>query len=85
MEAPLAEHIRTRLASYLAGDHTLEEFEDWFVPNALSRVEEMGDRDLDGLIYEIELRLSEFSHGDWSEGELKRLLQPVVGKQNIRR
>lgn len=85
METPAMDQIRAHLAMYLAGDCSLEAFEDWFVPHALSLVEESGDPGADELTYEIELRLAEFSHGDWTEPELKELLHPLAAQHSVPR
>jgi hypothetical protein len=85
MDVPLASQLRTHLASYLRDQSSLKAFEDWFVPNALSVAEETGDHATGELIYEIELRLAEFSHGDWDESDLKRLLQPLIVRQGVQR
>lgn len=78
MSLPLDRGIRAHLRCYLAGTCTLEEFEDWFVPHALSVVEEAGNPAAEELAYEIELRLVEFSDGGWTEEELQHLLRPLV-------
>jgi hypothetical protein len=36
------------------------------------------DDDLSQIVYEIELRLAEYSNGDWSEDELKGLLNFII-------
>ena len=69
--------IRDKLASYLAGEISLEEFEDWFVP-ASWNVAQVNNQNAVNLVYEIELWLSEFSDGHWSEDELKNNLCPLV-------
>ncbi len=84
MDTQLESQLQARLASYLRGGCSLEAFEDWFVPHALSAVESSGNPDTDQLIYEIELRLAEFSHGDRTERELKQVLQPLIQAHGIR-
>ena len=75
MKKPLALVIRKQLSKYLTGGTTLESFEEWFVPNALTAVEESGDPEAEALTYGIELRLAEFSDGGWTEDELRGLLR----------
>jgi hypothetical protein len=84
MAQSLESQIRAHLASYVDSKCSLEAFEHWFVPNALSAVEDTDEPDLDQLIYEVELRLAEFSHGDHTEDELKELLQPLAQGQRAR-
>ena len=67
--------VRERLAQYLDGKITLEEFEAWFLS-------ETWDTEQDGdarLISSVRHRLGEFSSGDWTEGELRVLLRPLIG------
>ena len=78
MPLTLDADVRRHLADYLAGKSKLNAFEEWFVPNALSLAEEVGDQSVMDLIYEIELRLAEYSHGDWTSDELKSLFQSLV-------
>jgi hypothetical protein len=77
MPTSLAELIRERLRDYLAGETTLDEFEEWFVP-ATWHVERSGDVEADSLTGKILLVLAEFSHGDWIEEEVRGLLSEVV-------
>jgi len=65
--------LENKLKDYIAGDITLSEFEGWFVP-AYWNIHHRRDDDLSQIVYEIELRLAEYSNGDWSEEELKGLL-----------
>src|SRR5712692_6815584 len=67
-------NIRERLATYLAKEISLHEFEDWFFPETWD-VDQLGDLALTNLVYGIKLRLAEFSNGDWTEDELRSLLR----------
>ncbi len=75
-------NIRERLATYLAKEISLREFEDWFFPEAWD-VDQLGDLALTNLVYGIKLRLAEFSHGDWTENELRSLLRPFIERIDI--
>ena len=75
-------NIRERLASYLAKEISLRAFEDWFVPETWD-VDQLGDLALINLVYGIKLRLAEFSHGDWTENELRSLLRPFIEQFDI--
>jgi hypothetical protein len=75
-------NIRERLASYLAKEISLRAFEDWFVPETWD-VDQLGDLALMNLVYGIKLRLAEFSHGDWTENELRSLLRPFIEQFDI--
>jgi hypothetical protein len=75
-------NIRERLASYLAKEISRRAFEDWFFPETWD-VDQLGDLALMNLVYGIKLRLAEFSHGDWTENELRSLLRPFIEKFDI--
>jgi len=77
MPSSLQLEIRTELAKYLASELTLRAFEDWFVP-ASWNVHQTGNAGDADLVYTIELHLSEFSRGHWTENELRALLLPLV-------
>jgi hypothetical protein len=69
--------IRERVANYLQGKSTLAQFEDWFVPVAMS-VEEATNPSAAELAYTIELYLAEYSSGHRTEAELADLLRREV-------
>jgi hypothetical protein len=69
--------IRDRLARYLNDDISLHEFEEWFVPVAWS-IEQTQNANAIELAGEVELRLAEFSNGDWTEAELRSKFEPLV-------
>lgn len=77
MQSSLDLEIREWLARYLAGEISLRAFQEWFLPIAWN-VEESENPGAVELAYDIELRLFEFSNGDWTEDELRRLLRPFV-------
>ncbi len=66
-------NIRQQLADYLAGNIALGQFEDWFFAETWN-IDEADDQALANLVYDIKLRLAEFSHGDWTEAELRSML-----------
>ncbi len=69
--------IRDWLARYLAGEISLPEFEEWFVPATWNRVGRGDDR-LNSLIGEIELRIAELTSKHRSEDDIKALLRPLL-------
>jgi len=69
--------IRDKLASYLVGEISLAEFEDWFVP-ASWNVAQSNNQNAINLVYEIELWLAEYSDGHWREDELKQHFRSLV-------
>ena len=77
MQAPLDLEIRQQLARYLAKRITLDDFEDWFVAESwnVHRDENTAATDL---VFELELRLAEFSNGHWTEDDLRGILQLLV-------
>lgn len=76
-------NIREWLAKYLAGEISLHEFEDWFFPETWD-VDQLDNLALTNLVYGIKLRLAEYSHGDWTEKELRDLLRSFIEKAAAR-
>lgn len=74
--------IREQLARYLAREISLQDFEDWFAPRAWN-IHEATSPALQELVSEIELLLAEFSNGDWTEKELRRMLSPLVATYKV--
>lgn len=77
MPSSLASSVRDHLADYLSGDLSLEEFDRWFVPTTWG-IDKTGDQPTIDLTYEIILRLAEYSNGECTEDELKKLLLPLA-------
>lgn len=77
MQKPLDLKIRERLASYLAGEISRREFEEWFIPATWNKAHERNPVTAH-LIGDIDLRLAEFSNGDWTEDELCEQLRPLI-------
>ena len=66
------------LESYLAGDCTVGEFRAWFRVHALGwAVDEPGESALADLVYAVELSLSEFEDGVWTDRELVKELRQL--------
>lgn len=82
MNPSLDNEIREKLASYLVGEISLEDFEDWFV-SASWNVSQSKNQSAINMVYEIELRLAEYSDGFRSEDELKNLLRPLVENYQV--
>lgn len=82
MEHSLDVQIRYKLMSYLLGEISLQSFEDWFVPSSWN-VDQSKNQDAINMVYEIELRLAEFSNGHRSEEELKDFLRPLVANYRV--
>jgi hypothetical protein len=74
MQSSLDIEIRQRLTRYLAGEISLEAFQEWFAPIAWSIP---GDENWSTheLVNEIELRLAEFTSGHWTRQELGERLR----------
>jgi hypothetical protein len=70
-------HIREQLATYLAGEISLSDFEDWFFPETWD-IDQTDNLSLLNLVYGIRLYLAEFSHGDWTETELQDRLRRMI-------
>ena len=77
MASPLEREIRAHVDQYLAGEISLGELDDWLWP-ATADIEQIDDQVSRDLTNEIILRLAEYSHGDWTEAELKDLLRPIA-------
>lgn len=82
MNSSLDIEIREKLASYLVGNISLEDFEDWFVSSSWNVIQRENKNTID-LVYDIELILAEYSRGCWNDDELKQLLRPIVENYNI--
>jgi hypothetical protein len=82
MSPSLDIEIRTKLASYIVDEISLEEFEDWFVAaswNAIHRESKIAIE----LIYDIELLLAEHSKDCWNEDELREQFLPIVQEYRV--
>ena len=77
MPSPLEDAIREQLRRYVAGEMSLQAFDIWFV-RATADVDRTGPPEAIDLTYEIFLRLAEYSNGDWTEAELKDMLQAIA-------
>ena len=82
MQHPLELEIRDRLSAYLAHEISLHDFEDWFFPMTWS-VDKLDEPALLDLVYQIKLDWAEFTNGDWSEEELRSMLQSLVERYTI--
>jgi len=75
--------IRRSLGRYLAGELSLSEFQEWFVPRAWDL-----DPSEDALAYQlvgrIELLLAEASSGHWTEMELRENLESYTSVVEVR-
>jgi hypothetical protein len=69
--------IREQLASYLANEISLSEFEDWFFSETWD-IDQTNNLALINLVYGIKLRLAEFSKQDLTESELRSHLRPFI-------
>lgn len=77
MEFQLESEIRQQLARYLAGQSTLNEFQDWFVPRSWN-FHKNADPSLQRLVSSLELAIAEFTNGDWSSQELRGILNLLL-------
>lgn len=69
--------IRKKLISYLSNEVSLQEFEDWFVPETWE-VEKTGNLDAAEWTNEIELKLEEFSKGHRTEDDLRAFFRNLL-------
>ncbi len=78
MSKNLTESVfRRKLAAYLAGGMSLRAFNDWFVPSSWKILPTASD-ELREFIYEIKLRLAEYSSGHWTKSQLREKLFPLA-------
>lgn len=77
IQSPLDVAVRQHLAAYLGSEIDLPAFKQWFVAHTWD-VEREGNRSDIALVHDLQLRLIEFSNGDWTEDELRTLLRPVL-------
>lgn len=77
MQSPLEQQIRGRLTRYLNSESSLQALQDWLAPRVLT-LDRKTDPVAADLAFEIELRLAEYSNGDWTQDELRDILRPLV-------
>jgi hypothetical protein len=77
MADSLAVDIRERVTTFLAGELTRPEFQEWLVANTWN-VEQSGDPQATDLTYEIRLALAEHSRGDISRTQLQDSLPDAI-------
>ena len=82
MSPSLDVEIREKLASYIVGEISLGDLEDWFVPASWNVIQKER-KDVIDLVYDIELLLAEYSNGGWNEDELRYLLRPLVENYQV--
>ena len=78
-----AQEIKNRLARYVAGNQSLEEFEDWFLPATWNLTADNGEAGK--LASEIWLRLAEFDSGAWQETDLKDVFAEILARETSRK
>lgn len=72
----LFNELTHELSRYIRGEIPLQTFHSWFAP-ILWKIEELGDPEAEELAYDVTLRLSEYSQGQWSEPQLKTILHDL--------
>jgi hypothetical protein len=77
MQSSLETVIREQLTRYLSGEISLQEFQRWFISTTWD-VEQSNDLAAEELAQAIELRLAEYTNGDWTEQELRGWLRSLV-------
>lgn len=77
MTSSLVPEISGRLSSYVAGQTSLEAFDQWFVPTTWD-VDEVNDPIAYQLSGEIYLLLAEYTRGDRSEDELSAAPRSLI-------
>jgi hypothetical protein len=80
MEASIRDEIYNWLSRYLAGQISLREFHDWFIPATW----ELDDQSEPAkLVHRIQLLLAEFANGDRLEDDLREALWAVVNRPTV--
>lgn len=77
MVGGLEQSVREHLASYLAGEEPLHDFQEWFAPRAWDVARE-ASLEAHELVQEINLSLAEFTSGHLTAVELAQRLRPLV-------
>lgn len=77
MATSLVSDIRSKVASVVAGDLTIRQFEDWFVP-ATWDVERSADQDAIRLAHQVLHQVSEYEGGLWNDDEFLRQLRDLL-------
>lgn len=76
--------IREQLARYITGEITLQQFREWFSPQAWN-IHQRADVSTAQLVHEIDLVLAEHDHGDWTEEEVKQHFFPLASLAQLAR
>ena len=76
--------LRSKLARYLLGRMSLKAFREWLIPASWGMADAVPTK-LQDLVYDIELRIIEYTNGHWTEDELKEKLRPFVTSFEIDR
>jgi hypothetical protein len=70
MDEPLEIEIANRLAGFLAGKRSLQEFRDWFIPLSID-IEDSKNQPAIELAYRIDGILAEASSAGWSDADVR--------------
>lgn len=71
--------IREQVANYLAGESSLDSFDEWFTGKTWN-IHQHGNQAAQRLAYAIELRLAEHSSGHLGDDELDKELSELLGR-----
>ena len=74
-----AQEIKDRLADYLAGRQSLEQFEDWFMPLSWNITRDKTETPR--LAGEVWLLLAEHDRGDRTDTDFKAALAEVLARE----
>ena len=74
--------VRRRATDYVEGRATLADFALWLAALAWE-LDNTGDADLRDLVNSLELRIAEFTSGDWSEAELGSLIRVPLSASTV--
>lgn len=77
MATSLASEIRRNVARVVAGDLTIRQFEDWFVP-ATWDVERTADQEAIRLAHQVLHRVAEYDGGLWDDDEFLTRLRDFM-------
>jgi len=79
-----AAQIRERLNTFLAGDLSQDEFEDWFAVYSWN-VHGTRDHNTEELVGAVELAFAEYSNGHFSDDDLRRELASLATDPSVAR
>jgi hypothetical protein len=77
-----AQELRAKIASYVSGEVSLDDLDEWFSANTWNMHQDDSDAEAQELAAKVELLLAEHSSGHLLDGELRSDLQREIQPSN---